>query len=402
MGYNMAQNGQQFHGQKPQKKQEVPAFSGTVPGPGYQTPAQAPAQPQPSQTTDPIGSAFSPDSQRYSEGFFKENAMGLKSRPGADFLQQSNAFDTLSTPGQYQQYYDQNASSFGAPGAGAQYWEGLNGAQNQFTQGYQGGNNAQAAFDQFNQAIPGSIQPQFDAAYDRALDKGVSRMNTEAGARGSYGSSAALTGVGGVIADVEAARAKEASNFALADSENQRAWQQGVANAARGADLTGLSAFDSGAGAMTQFGDLSLGVGKERLQRDEFVTRAALDAQQAQQDRIAQGAELAFGQSEENIAATGMGYNLATGADVSYRDRSKQAMKDQLNYADLVFGGLTPQLQGVVSGDQQLQEAIWGGDQAAAIQAQQNQSANRLAGENSVKQALDIAAASQGIPKVGG
>lgn len=165
-----------------------------------------------------------------------------------------------TNPGVQEQFWNQNQNlwtkgAFQGPGQGEQFWNQVSGSFNT------PGNN-------------GNLQPQFDAAYDRAKEKAVGTANQQAAARGVYGSSAALNNVGNVITDIEAARAKEASNFALANSQNQRsqlgmygdmAFRAQDANLAnRGFDLNSLNSAYNASGAaqgqrdnriQTQFGN---------------------------------------------------------------------------------------------------------------------------------------------------
>lgn len=150
-----------------------------------------------------------------------------------------------TNPGVQEQFWNQNQNlwtkgAFQGPGQGEQFWNQVAGNFNTA-----GGN--------------GNLQPQFDAAYDRAKEKAVGTANQQAAARGVYGSSAALNNVGNVAADIEAARAKEATNFALANAANQRsqlgqygdlAFRAQDANIAnRGFDLNSLNSAYNASGA---------------------------------------------------------------------------------------------------------------------------------------------------------
>lgn len=91
--------------------------------------------------------------------------------------------------------------SFAGPGAGSQFW-----------------NQVQGGFNQANQ----DLTPQFDSYYDRARDNAVGVANSQAAARGAYGSSAALNNVGNVINDFEANRGKAYTDFMLQNEANKR------------------------------------------------------------------------------------------------------------------------------------------------------------------------------------
>lgn len=355
-----------------------------------QTPAQTPTETQPTSTTDPFGSVFDPNQGRYIEDFYNAESDIFSQRSGSDFIDQSGAFEVLSTPGEFEQFYGQNAESFGAPGAGEQHWEGLNGSQNQFTQGYQGPNNAQTAFNDMRGAMPGSVQPTFDTAYDRALDKGVSALNTQAASRGNYGSSSALTGVGGVISDIEAARAKEAGDFALRDQAEQRAWRTGIANAGRGADLSGIGQFDAGLRGITEIGGLALDVGDQQLARDKFAGEMASEAQIREQDRLSSAADLAFAESNENLSALLGQAQVADMADNSYTERAQNAFENNQDYLNSMLGFINPSLAGIIDNDQATQEDIWRSEAGQAILGQKYQEAIAAGNNEAAKTILDL------------
>lgn len=169
-----------------------------------------------------------------------------------------------------------NTNTFGGPGSGEQFWNQIAGT--------------------FNQKA-GPQQQQFDKYWDRATDKAVGSAESAAAARGSYGSSAQLNNVGNVIADMNANRARDQSQFSLQDSANQRAWTQ-------------------------TFGDLAFGANSEGLNN-------ALAMDKAQLDRLMAG------------------YTAATGAEQMRRNQindtfnhNRAFMNDALNFAGSQYGGI--------------------------------------------------------------
>jgi len=176
-----------------------------------------------------------------------QNAAPPMPTPGKNGYTPTNAPYGMdqTNPGVQEQFWNQNQNlwtkgAFQGPGQGEQFWNQVSGSFN--TPGGKG-----------------NLQPQFDAAYDRAKDKAVGSANQQAASRGVYGSSSALNNVGNVISDIEAARAKESSNFALANSANQRAnlgqygslafQAQNADLANRGFDLAALNTAYNAAGA---------------------------------------------------------------------------------------------------------------------------------------------------------
>lgn len=199
------------------------------------------------------------------------------------------------------------ASSIAAPGAGQQYWDGLQGQSNTPAEstvlgGYKGSNNAQSAFNQMNKAMPGSLQPQFDAYYDRMGQKAISSANTQAAARGSYGSNSALNGVNAAALDVEAQRAKAATDFSLADSANQRDWFNGLSGAGSAADASGVNSYNANiAGAnfgldkTKTLGDLAFRADDANFNRQKASSDIWGDVDKAKLGRLDAGVSSAFG-----------------------------------------------------------------------------------------------------------
>jgi hypothetical protein len=131
----------------------------------------------------------------------------------------------MTNPGVQQQFWHQNQNLWMQPPGGQDNPFGGKGAGQQFWNQVQGG---------FNQSQQ-SLQPQFDAAFDRARDNTVGAMNQQAAARGAYGSSSALNGVGNAIAGIEAQRGQAATDFALKNAANQRDNLSAYGNLAFGA-----------------------------------------------------------------------------------------------------------------------------------------------------------------------
>lgn len=138
-------------------------------------------------------------------------------------------------------------SSFAGPGAGSQFW-----------------NQVSGSFNQVNQ----DLTPQFDAYYDRARDNALGAANSQAAARGAYGSSAALNNVGNVINDFEANRGKAYTDFMLENEANKR----------ENLGLYGSLAFGAG--------KENLGYSTDQLNRLNSAFGNAMSAQGARDNRI--------------------------------------------------------------------------------------------------------------------
>lgn len=216
--------------------------------------------------------------------------------------------------------------SVGAPGAGQQYWKGVQGEFNAMGQGlgngYQGPNNAQTAFDMTKGMLPGSMQPQFDAYYDRMKAKSMSDVNSQSAARGAYGSSAGLNGSIGAGLDIEAQRAKANTDFMLADSQNQANWQGLLGNQGRAADLSGLGIYGS------KIQGAQLGLDKMRL-----GGQLAFDSERMDLDKQRTQADLAFGMDDQALERMGAGISTAFNSQQAHRGQLNDAF-DASNIAD--------------------------------------------------------------------
>lgn len=204
------------------------------------------------------------------------------------------------------------------PGAGQQYWTGIQGSFNNIgnnvTGGYKGPNNASEAYGMTKGMMPGSLQPKFDAYYDRMHDKAMSDVNSQSAARGAYGSNAALNNSIGAGLDVEAQRAKAATDFELANSQNQMGWANLLGNQARGADLSGLGIY----GANLQ--GAQLGLDKARLGGELAFKSEGMDF-----DKKKALADLAFASDEHKLSRLDAGVSTAFGLNKDYHDILRDA-----------------------------------------------------------------------------
>lgn len=216
--------------------------------------------------------------------------------------------------------------SIANPGAGQQYWNGAQGTfnamGNSLQSGYTGPNNSQTAFDMTKGMLPGSFQPQFDAYYDRMKDKVMSDVNSQAAARGAYGSNTALNNTIGAGLDIEAQRAKAATDFMFQDSANQMAWQGLLGNQGRNADLTGLGIFGSK-------------VAGNQFQLDKMKTAGdlAFRSEEMDLDKKRTQADLAFGLDDQRLERMGAGISTAFNSQQAHRGQLNDAF-DAANIVD--------------------------------------------------------------------
>lgn len=255
-------------------------------------------------TTAPFGYDMSAPGVR--EQFWNQNQGKWFDTPGADWV--DTQLPQFETPWQGELTGSQIAGTIAQPGAGQQYWNGVQGQANTMTGaeksisgGYKGANNAESAFNLTGTQLPGSLQPQFDAYYDRMKQKAMSDVNAQGAARGSYGSNASLNNSIGAGLDIEAARAKAATDFALDDSANQRQWLDSYANQGRNADLSGQGAFG-----------LDIEASKYGLDKTETLGDLAFKAEQMDFDKKKESADLAFDVDDHRLerVTTGMDAGL--------------------------------------------------------------------------------------------
>jgi hypothetical protein len=328
-------------GKKPAPKPSVPEFKGppgwtppppVAPNVGPQLPqgGNGPIFPQdPAQPISWNGGYINPNEAPYGfdqsqpgqvEQLWGNNQALWFQDPRLDWVDKQ--IDQFQDPWKGEQTVSGIVDNIAKPGAGQDYWAGVQGSFNTMGaglgNGYTGPNNSQLAFDMTKGMLPGSLQPQFDSYYDRMKDKVMSDVNSQAAARGSYGSNSALNNSIGAGLDIEAQRAKAATDFSLADSANQREWQGLLGNQARGADLTGLGIFGS------KLQGAQFGLDKTRLGGDLAFKAEGMDF-----DKNKTQAELAFGLDDQKLERLGAGISTAFGSS----DRHRQQLRDALSAA---------------------------------------------------------------------
>jgi hypothetical protein len=251
-----------------------------------------------------------------------------------------------------------NMGAFSAPGQGQQHWDAVSGKFNEIGQ-YNNPNLAAESYQRTVQNLPGSIQPTFDAAFDRARDKSVGAANQQASARGAYGSSAALNGVNSVITDIEAQRANRHGDFALQDSANQRNWLDSAANQGRSADLSGLGIAGHNLKGVKDFSDMAFDAEEAGLNQNKFLSETAFGIQNAEAERIGAGIDGALAIDTNELNRTNSGFDASVGAQDS-RDKRLQGMVDNVSgYTDDVTKYFTQQIESMFQGnDAALQSAI--------------------------------------------
>jgi hypothetical protein len=209
---------------------------------GAQQPAQAT---EPKTQTGARTSTSAPQGYAVQDGFDMSRAGAAEHAYGDNKgqLETQGAREAYaSQPGQYQNAFDQSAAG--------QYW----------------------------QSLQGTAAPQADmgAYYDRAYDKGANRINTQFGARGMYGSSAAMNGLGQFTADMGAQEAKDTAEY---DQRERAQRHEIMSGAATGADRSGLDRFTAGL-------DAAGGADRGLLDRLGLLGEGAASADASRNNRV--------------------------------------------------------------------------------------------------------------------
>lgn len=322
------------------------------------------------------------------EQYWDQNQNKFTQAPQLDWI--NSQLGQFENPMFGEQYGMNNINSFGSPGQGQQYWNQVQGSFNGQGQ-YNGPNLAAESYNRTVQNIPGSLQPQFDQAYDRALEKGVGTANAQAAARGQYGSSHALNNVGNVIADVEAARANRASDFALQDSQNQANWMGLAGQQGRSADLSEMGGFGTNLSGLNTFGDLAFRAEGQDLSRDQFGYGVASGVQGQGLDRLGAGFDAGFASDSSGLNHANAGMNASMGAQNMRDGRINNSFNNQMNYMNQLLGFFTGQYGDMFGSDMDL---MMGGQQAGAAGTQNQVNDQRYNNQriwNDAQGAFDIA-----------
>lgn len=204
-----------------------------------------------------------------------------------------------------------------------------------------------------------------DPYYDRAVQLGTQSYNRQAAGRGVYGSSEALSGVGNMVADLNAQRAQNQFGNEMAIAQENRARQELLGNQARMGDLSGQGAFGLNLQGLQTFGNLANQAGNQTLAQQTMLGNQArsadqtgLDAfnanlqgvntfanvnnmlgnQQLQRNELLgnmanQADSQALGAQNANIAGMNAFGNIAQAADAAETNRY-QATTNAMNQAD--------------------------------------------------------------------
>jgi hypothetical protein len=183
---------------------------------------------------------------------------------------------TYSGQNHAQGQYQQNAAS--GPMAAQSFYDQVGGSYNQMGQ-YSDPNLAAGQYAQTQQSF--GAMPTVNSAdpfYDRAIQLGTQKYNSQAAGRGVYGSSDALSGVGNIITDLNAQRAQNQFGNEMSIAQENRARQQLLGEQARMGDLSSLSAFGANLSGLETYGNLANQAGNQTIQQQTMLGNQARDA----------------------------------------------------------------------------------------------------------------------------
>src|SRR4030095_4015786 len=317
-------------------------------------------------TTAPYG--FDMNTPGVREQFWDRNQNMWFDSPSLDWVDQQ--LPQFQDPWFGETFNQQNVGAMGAPGAGQQFWNGISGQYNQMSpaeqklqQGYQGPNNAQIAFDTTRSQLPGSLQPQFDAYYDRMKQKVMSDVNSQSAARGSYGSNTALNNSIGAGLDIEAQRAKAATDFSLDDSANQRAWFDSLGTLGRNADLSGLGIFGAnqdaaqyGLDKTKTFGDLAFRAEDTDFNKRKTMSDIAFGIDDSRRQRLDSGISTAFGSDAAHHGQLQDAYGAAGQAQNARETRINNLQNQLAGFSNDVQNFMMQNYDKLLGGDMQMSD----------------------------------------------
>lgn len=303
------------------------------------------------------------------EQFWNNNQNLWMQDPSLDWVQQQQG--QFTDPWQGEQTNSALLGTVADKGAGQQYWAGIQGGMNQpsgadqaMARGYRGTNNSKTVFDAGMGAMPGSLQPQFDAYYDRMAAKNMSNVNSQSAARGAYGSNTALNGAIGAGLDAEAQRAAAATKFSLDDSANQRSWFDSVGALGRNADLSSTDAFDAnekaarfGLDKTKTYGDLAFRAEDTELEKNKALSDIAFGIDEHKADRLDAGISTAFGSSEARNRNLNDAFDAAGGAQDAREGRVGGLYDDVTGFSDDTLDFFSNNYDALIGGDQQMSDS---------------------------------------------
>jgi hypothetical protein len=223
---------------------------------------------------------------------------------------QYDDFTGYQGAGNSQGQYDANAAY--GPNSSQQFNDQMQGSFDEMGR-YNDPNLAAGQYQQTQGAFGDMPIAQFDPFYDRARQLGVQSYNQDAAGRGVYGSSEALSGVGNVITDIEAQRANRSFDAEMQRTQEQRMRQQLLGEQARAGDLSSVAGHAAGLAGIETYGNLANQAAGQTTAQQTMLGNQANDA-----DDNAQAAQ------DSNIRGVDVLGGIANNADARQTDRYRE------------------------------------------------------------------------------
>lgn len=291
----------------------------------------------------PFGSGFGAGPGPYTTGPGVQSGQLQGQFQGVDFTQVGPA----------ESYLKNNSSVWQSPSYGEVNNIGLASHYSDPNNRPQVTNNSQQWFDQYQGQMPSiSSEPGFGAYYDNAKTRAAESIDQAAGARGNYGSSAAIDQNARAFSDLEGQRALNEADYNLKRLGEQRAWQGLGGNLAGQADQNSLATSQNEQSWANLLSKLGLDASQLGLQR----TNSGMDAANA-----AQAAERARGQDY-------FSNQMAMGDRFAELMKSilQPALDNDASLAESQISGGVAQGNNAAATDRQNQQDLMSGAQSAA------------------------------------
>lgn len=249
---------------------------------------------------------------------------GDLSNPGAaeSFFNQNMSRFTGTGPGQ--QYAGNAADKLGQKGSGADYWQGVQGAFNAPKAVAQ---NAQGAYNQFQNSTPADTS----SYYNQAVTNANKDVNNQMAARGLYNSSAATNQLATTDANIRAQQAQEDAQYGLQRAGLGGSLASGADTSSRGASQDMLSWLGTGGQLANQL---------QNLNTNQFMNLG----------------NMGLAMNQGDLSRLGAGMNAAEGAQQALAQRGQNYFNNTMGLSQANAGGLTGIYGQGLQNDQALQD----------------------------------------------
>lgn len=225
-------------------------------------------------STDPY--AQSNQSTPYTTGPGVTSGVSQPQFEGLDFTKRGPA----------ESYYTNNSSAYQTPSFGEVNNQGLVGHYSNPNNRPGVTNNSQSWFEQYSGQMPNlSADPGLAPYFDNAKNRAAESIDAAAGARGNYGSSAAIDQNARAFTDLEGQRALKEADYALQRAQEDRAWQSLGGQLAGSADAGARAISDDEQRWVSLLSNLGIDASRLGLDRTNAGMDAALGAQGAERSR---------------------------------------------------------------------------------------------------------------------